>query len=76
MHVAEISDKMDTMEKKFCAISTTVKNNKDVIGEVQRIVERLQKTTSEIKKRPANNKSEQIEMRLKTLENKLMIEKK
>ena len=76
VHVAEISDKIDTMEKKFCAISTTVKNNKDVIGEVQRIVERLQKTTSEIKKRPANNKSEQIEMRLKTLENKLMIEKK
>ena len=72
VHVAEINDKIDTMEKKFCAISITVKNNKDVIGEVQRIVERLQKTTSEIKKRPSSNKSEQIEMRLKTLENIIM----
>ena len=74
VHVAEISDKMGYMEKNFGAINTTVKNNKDVIGEVQRIVERLQKSNREIKKRVADNKSDQIEVRLKTLEDKFQKE--
>ena len=74
MHVAEISDKMGNIEKIFGAINTTVKNNKDVIGEVQRIVEKLQKFNREIKKRVADNNSDQIEVRLKTLEDKFQKE--
>ena len=74
VHVAEISDKMGIIEKKFCAINRTVKNNKDVISEVQRILERLQTSTRDIKKQAANLNADKIEMRLKTLENKLMTE--
>ena len=73
VRVAEISDKMGTMEKKFCAINKTVKNNKDVIGEVQHILESLQFTVyRETKKQAADMKADKIEMRLKTLEIKLM----
>ena len=72
--VAEISDKMGTMEKKFCAINKTVKNNKVVISEVQRILERLQTSTRDIKNQAANLNADKIEMRLKTLENKFMSE--
>ena len=65
---------MGTIEKKFCAINKTVKNNKDVISEVQRILERLQTSTRDIKKQAANLNADKIEMRLKTLENKFMSE--
>ena len=50
--------------KKFCAINTTVRNNKYAINELQRIVERLHKSNREIRKRVADSKSDQIEMSL------------
>ena len=74
VYVAEISEKIDNMEK-FCEINTTVRNNKYAIGEVQRIVERLQKSNREIRKRVADNKSDQIEIQLKTLEDKFQKER-
>ena len=74
MHVVEISDKMSNMKKEFCAINTTVRNNKYAIGEVQRNVERLQKSNREIMKRVADNKLDQGEIRLQTLEDKFQKE--
>ena len=41
---------------------------------MQRILERLQTSTRDIKKQAANLNADKIEMRLKTLENKLMTE--
>ena len=49
-------------------VLTTVRNNKYAIVEIQRIVESLQKSNREIRKRVADNKSDQVEIRLKTLE--------
>ena len=42
VNVSEISDKICTLEKKFCVISKTVKDNKDTIIEVQNNLRKLE----------------------------------
>ena len=71
VNVSEISDKICTLEKKFCVISKTVKDNKDTIVEVQNNIRILENSVIILEKKVKSVKSDELEERLKTIEDKL-----
>ena len=74
VNVSEISDKICTLENKFCVISKTVKDNKDTIVEVQNNIRILENSVIIIEKKVKSVKSvksDELEERLKTIEDKL-----
>ena len=71
-NVSDISDKVSTLERKFCAINKTVKTNKDTLVDVKDDIEKLQKSVKTLKTKQMDAvKSDAIDKRLRLIERKL-----
>ena len=71
-NVSDISDKVSTLERKFCAINKTVKTNKDTLVDVKDDIEKLQKSVKTLKTKQMDAvKSDAIDKRLRLIEKKL-----
>ena len=72
VNVSEINDKIRILEKKFSVIEKAVKHNNNEIVEVQHKVENLEKSIRILKeKQSVSVKADELEIRLKAMENKL-----
>ena len=72
VNVSEINDKIRILEKKFSVIEKAVKHNNNEIVEVQHKVENLEKWVRILKeKQSVSVKADELEIRLKAMENKL-----
>ena len=72
VNVSEINDKIRILEKNFCVIEKAVKHNNNEIVEVQHKVENLEKSVRILKeKQSVSVKADELEIRLKAMENKL-----
>ena len=72
VNVSEINDKIRILEKKFSVIEKAVKHNNNGIVEVQHKVENLEKSVRILKgKQSVSVKADELEIRLKAMENKL-----
>ena len=72
VNVSEINDKIRILEKKISVIEKAVKHNNNEIVEVQHRVENLEKSVRILKeKQSVSVKADELEIRLKAMENKL-----
>ena len=71
VNVSEINDKIRILEKKFSVIEKAVKHNNNEIVEVQHKVENLEKSVRILKEKQSAVKADELEIRLKAMENKL-----
>ena len=72
VNVSEINDKIRILEKKFSVIEKAVKHNNNEIVELQHKVENLEKSVRILKeKQSVSVKADELEIRLKAMENKL-----
>ena len=73
VNVAEISDRVNKLEKRQCSMQKTINNNKDMLDEVTTDLEKVKKSIRIVKQKQSQSiKHDEFEERLKIVEAKLM----